>query len=310
MDLSLVVNLYDAVELPHPSTTPIQQSLSVAKALLSLANVLNVTTVPGAKPLAWLRVLTPASMTMWMKHLHQQTSRAMSHVWLLDDDMEFHNFDLAGFLQIATANGASIMQPRVQPKIPGHRSTDHEELRYSERAGYGRVSFTCFIETQTPFFKITAWALAVHPMLAKLPTTSLAKSTGGISHFWCGIVQADERVSLLSVTPTLQSNLHTCAAINLPIVHDDARTIDVRGGMVRSSSPEGLRFRNEIRNILSPVPVCQHGQPSGHEGPTLSSQAAMKELGRQWQADKRVREREAAEAAGAIRRPQQRLRRQ
>ena len=61
------------------------------------------------------------------------------------------------------------------------------------------------------------------------------------------------------------------------------------------------RLSEEMPRILQ-----EAGVESGYEGPTLSSQAAMKAVGRQWQTEKRMREREVAEAAQGTRRRQRR----
>ena len=263
MALALLVNLYD-VSPAYTSAVSMRMRPDVRQRLLTVSNVLNVSAVPGAKPLAWLQVLTPSVLFACADRLLQERGSTVSHVWLIDDDLEFDRFNLAQFMRMASATNPSILQPRVKAKVAGERSTDHYELRYRGGSSPPVVS-TCFVETQTPFFTLNAWVLAVHPLLTQLPNASLAKSTGGISHFWCGVVQAAARnlaahgeANVPGLAPT-----HTCAVIDLPIVHTDARSIDNKGGMIRARSPEGLMFRHEIERILQPKPVC-HQYPLGN----------------------------------------------
>ena len=257
----MLVNFYDV----YPSST---RSKSHAPCedfsrsmIMSAGNVLNVSTVPGAKPLAWVNALSSDALTFWMTTLYRVVSRQVSHIWLIDDDLEFGHFELNRFMEVAIPADLSIMQPSIRGKTPQARSTDHEFLRYNPRYGNGTLRQTCFVETQTPFFTVAAWIRSIHPFLARLPAASLGRSTGGVSHYWCRLVHGVKGAPG-GFTPK------ACAVINIPITHNDARTINSDSSqMARASSEVGLAFKMEIEDRVRSMglPACHksHGQVAG-----------------------------------------------
>lgn len=229
--LRILLNVYDGTQ-----RTLRQTRYHVAHNL----NVLNVTAIAGAKPLAWRMLLSAAQIDHWS----DVTQLQFEYVWLFDEDMNVASFDVQAFFSIAALYKPIISQPRISPHKPGGRSTDYHKLRYTSKQTPVFVPL-CFVETQSPVVAAFAWKRTLHPALVRLPVFSLKRSTGGMSHYWCGLMSRAYANATGSV----------CGIINVPLIHMDTRTIMRSDShMVRAVSPEGRRFRTIISRTWNASP--------------------------------------------------------
>ena len=191
----------------------------------------DVVAIEGFKPPFWHRALTPERVA------------GFDYVWLPDNDMEVHDFNLRSAVRMMRQLNLSLAQPRVtltpdasgRPQAAlrnGFWSDTHNPVArtyrgVSSQSGEDlektsgllpleppgcRAQTLRWVDTQTPIFSVNAWVMQHEHLLSKLDWSFANRSDFGIMSTWCNMI-ADK----LPDTPA-------CAVLNETIGTTNGKT--------------------------------------------------------------------------------------
>ena len=143
------------------------------------------------------------------------------YLWLFDSDVQFATFPIVATVRHMRAGNVMLAQPVI---AGSGRTSDHKHLR-APLNGVPACHFRCtnIVEVMTPIFSREAWIAVFKELLFRLPERVLKITVAGIDLAWCPLLRHSF------------PHKNACAVLgNSTIVHDDRRSIERSGSVLRS----------------------------------------------------------------------------